>query len=221
MPWCAGRAVAPLEAHQAGRSRAASRWRRPPGSPAPSLPRRIPESGRVGPIRPAKPHATHSRAGMCGYPGPIGDNVGTMLTRQKPPPQRGSFDYLIEPVIRAPVPPPLPPEHGGRHPQRIRIEIEITDRRLPPRPQGRFGTITLILLLIAVLMALAGCTSTRAQPSSWQSYREGFMTACTKAPMLPRRILDRFTAPISKRQRTGRTGSSPTNWSGVTHTSCD
>ena len=128
-----------------------------------------------------------------------------MLTRQKPPPPRGSFDYLIEPVIRAPVPPPLPPEHGGRHPQRIRIEIEITDRRLPPRPQGRFGTITLILLLIAVLMALAGCTSTRAQPSSWQSYREGFMTmhqgtdaaggSWTNSP------------PIST--PTGRTGSSP------------
>ena len=206
MPWCAGRAVAPLEAHQAAKSRPVRGVGRPGRQRL--LRVRVFRSPVAWVLSALQNPTPLIRALECvAILGPIGDNVGTMLTRQKPPPPRGSFDYLIEPVIRAPVPPPLPPEHGGRHPQRIRIEIEITDRRLPPRPQGRFGTITLILLLIAVLMALAGCTSTRAQPSSWQSYREGFMTmhqgtdaaggSWTNSP------------PIST--PTGRTGSSPAN----------
>ena len=55
--------------------------------------------------------------------------------------------------------------------------IEIVDRRAQQRPRGyRFGTLTLALLILALLAALAGCTAAHAQPSSWQSHREGFMT---------------------------------------------
>jgi hypothetical protein len=71
--------------------------------------------------------------------------------------------------------PPTPPERGGG-PQRIHIEIEIVDRRQQsPRRGYRFGTMTLWLLLLAVALALFGCTA-QAQPTSWQSYREGFVT---------------------------------------------
>jgi hypothetical protein len=71
--------------------------------------------------------------------------------------------------------PPTPPERGGG-PQRIRIEIEIVDRRAPPPPCGyRFGTVILWLLLLAVAFALFGSTA-QAQPSSWKSYQEGFVT---------------------------------------------
>jgi hypothetical protein len=56
--------------------------------------------------------------------------------------------------------PPSPPEGGGGGgPQRIRIEIEIVDRRAqPPRPRGyRFGTLTmvLIIMLLAALLVQA------------------------------------------------------------------
>jgi hypothetical protein len=75
--------------------------------------------------------------------------------------------------------PPTPPERDGR-PLRIVVNIEIIERRRQPpqRATGgyRFGTVTLTLLIVALLLALAGCMPAHAQPSSWQSYREGFMT---------------------------------------------
>jgi hypothetical protein len=45
-------------------------------------------------------------------------------------------------------------------------------RYKPPRCGGP----VLTLLIIALLSALAGCTAAHAQPSSGQSYRDGFMT---------------------------------------------
>ena len=72
--------------------------------------------------------------------------------------------------------PPQPPERSGG-PRRIRIEIETVQRpQLAQRHFCWFGTLTLTLLAIALLAALAGCAAAPAQPSSWQSYREGFMT---------------------------------------------
>jgi hypothetical protein len=70
-----------------------------------------------------------------------------------------------------------PPERGGR-PPRIHIEIEIVDRRrAQQRPPGhRFGTLTLTLWLIVLLAALAGCTAAHAQPTSWQSHSDGYLT---------------------------------------------
>jgi hypothetical protein len=70
--------------------------------------------------------------------------------------------------------PPQPPEHGG-DPQRIHIMIEIVQRQ-PQRRGYRFDTVTLALLIIALLAALAGCTAAQAQPTSRQSYRQGFVT---------------------------------------------
>ena len=60
--------------------------------------------------------------------------------------------------------------------QRIHVQIEIVQRQPPQRRGYRFGTVTLMLLILAMLGALAGCTQAMAQPSSWQSHREGFMT---------------------------------------------
>jgi hypothetical protein len=54
------------------------------------------------------------------------------------------------------------------------------ERAQPPRDVFdyliRFATLTLILVLIALLVALAGCTGAHAQPSSWQSHRDGYLT---------------------------------------------
>ena len=75
------------------------------------------------------------------------------MLKTKPPP-RGAYDYLLGP-LQPPTPadppavrPPEPPERGGR-PQRIRIEIEITDRRAVP-PQRRGGGIGAVLFSIVV-----------------------------------------------------------------------
>jgi hypothetical protein len=81
-------------------------------------------------------------------------------------------------VTVLPPTPPQPPERGGR-PQRIRIEIEIVQRQAPQRATGgyRFSTLALWLIAIGVLVALlGGCTAAHAQPTSRQSYRDGFMT---------------------------------------------
>lgn len=45
-------------------------------------------------------------------------------------------------------------------------------------PQAAIGSARpyLTLLVIVLLAALLGCAQAHAQPSSWQSYREGFMT---------------------------------------------
>ncbi len=73
--------------------------------------------------------------------------------------------------------PPQPPERGGG-PRRIHVQIEFVNRcsQTPHRRGYRFGTFTLALLIIALLAGLAGCTAAHAQPTSWQSYREGFIT---------------------------------------------
>jgi hypothetical protein len=76
------------------------------------------------------------------------------------------------------LPPPTPRERGGG-PQRIVINIEIVQRHPPQRATGgyRFGTLTMTLLIIGLLVALlGGCTPAMAQPSSWQSHQDGFMT---------------------------------------------
>jgi len=79
-------------------------------------------------------------------------------------------------TVLPPQGPSEPPERGGR-PQRIHIEIEIVDRRAQQRPRGnRFGTPTLALLVIVLIAALAGCSGAHAQPSSWQSHRDGYLT---------------------------------------------
>jgi hypothetical protein len=63
-----------------------------------------------------------------------------------------------------------PPERGGG-PRRIRIEIEIIDRRALKPPPNNFWAAPLWLLLFLLLAALA-----HAQPTSWESHRDGFMT---------------------------------------------
>jgi hypothetical protein len=61
----------------------------------------------------------------------------------------------------------------------VRIDIELVQRRPPQRATGggyRFGTLTLALLIIGLLVALAGCAAAHAQPSSWTSHRDGYLT---------------------------------------------
>jgi hypothetical protein len=72
--------------------------------------------------------------------------------------------------------PPTPPERSDRGgPHRVHVVIEIIDQRPRQQPRGyRFGTLTLWVLVIALLAALAGCTAAQAQPTSWQSYQQGF-----------------------------------------------
>ena len=69
--------------------------------------------------------------------------------------------------------PPQSPERGGG-PRRIHIEIQIIDRRAqtPQRRGYRIGSLTLLALCLA--LALFGSRPRAA--SSWQSYREGFVT---------------------------------------------
>ena len=78
---------------------------------------------------------------------------------------------------RVTVLPPTLPEHGGEPPRRVHVVIEIEDRRPRARqPNGyRFGTVTLLMVLAMIALALFGCTA-HAQPTQWQSYREGFVT---------------------------------------------
>ena len=66
--------------------------------------------------------------------------------------------------------PPSPPERGDG-PRRIVINIEIVDGRKTVSQRYRFGAFTLWLLALLLLAALA-----HAQPTTWQSYQQGFMT---------------------------------------------
>jgi hypothetical protein len=77
-----------------------------------------------------------------------------MKTRLAAPP-RGSFDYLLAPP---------PPPSGGGGPQRVRIEIEIIDRRPPPKPRrSRAGQLVFWATAAALAMALARCAPAHAQ----------------------------------------------------------
>lgn len=63
------------------------------------------------------------------------------------------FDPLRDSRITTILP---PTEHGGG-PQRIRIEIEIVDRRAITQARGyRFGTLTLWLLVALLALGLFG-----------------------------------------------------------------
>ena len=69
-------------------------------------------------------------------------------------PPRGAFDYLLEPIRDQLQPPPPPPERsGGSGPQRIHIEIEITDHRTVKRDMGLAQAQDALAL---VLMAPSG-----------------------------------------------------------------
>ena len=62
-------------------------------------------------------------------------------------PPRGAFDYLLEPIRDQLQPLPPPPERsGGSGPQRIHIEIEITDHRTVKRDMGLAGAIISLIL---------------------------------------------------------------------------
>jgi hypothetical protein len=83
--------------------------------------------------------------------------------------------------------PPTPPERGDG-PRRIRIEIEIVDRRQQSPQRGyRFGTFTLWLIVLLLLAALAhgqqryehwqditsgwhGQTRTEGSTTDWDAY---------------------------------------------------
>jgi hypothetical protein len=78
---------------------------------------------------------------------------------------------------------PTPREQAVRSDAAVRRAAPLAAARVtPPPPRGvfdyltRFGTLTLVLVLIALLVALAGCTAAHAQPSSWHSHRDGYLT---------------------------------------------
>lgn len=99
----------------------------------------------------------------------------------------GEFDWLLKPIRpdaprdilrRDPVPAPrdpLPPGKEPPWPPRIHIQIEIDGRQTKPPPQ-RSGIATFIAFIVLVVIALALCRCAAAQPTSWQSYRQGFST---------------------------------------------
>jgi hypothetical protein len=77
--------------------------------------------------------------------------------------------------------PPTPPEPGGV-PRRIRIAIEIVERRQQSlRPAYRLGTFTLILFALLLIATLAHAQTTASGPIQWQSYQQGWQTP-TRAP---------------------------------------
>jgi hypothetical protein len=63
---------------------------------------------------------------------------------------------------------PIPPERGGG-PQRLHIEIEIIDRRQQSPGRGyRFGTFTLVLLVLLLLAVLAHADQGGIHYDHWQ-----------------------------------------------------
>jgi hypothetical protein len=72
--------------------------------------------------------------------------------------------------VEPPQAPPQPPERGGDAPRRIHVMIEIVERRPPAKRRHRFGTLTLVLLIIIMLAALAGCTVAHAQTNGPMRY---------------------------------------------------
>jgi hypothetical protein len=94
--------------------------------------------------------------------------------------------------------PPAPPERGGG-PQRVHIEIVITDQRAPPRRGYRFGTLTLWLLVLALALALFGCTA-HAQPSQWSpsptyEHLQGRIRSRRSCAIRPARLPARHPVP--------------------------
>ena len=114
-----------------------------------------------------------------------------MSTRKPPskwdtPVRRGEFDWILrdikDEVARAtPPPPPTPPQDPPRPPgQRVRVEVEITQRKPPARSRsGLWGVAILLWLVVAVIVLMAlltGGIAAHAQPSAWQSHRDGYLT---------------------------------------------
>jgi len=80
------------------------------------------------------------------------------------PPRRGEFDYLLKEIRdeTARQAPPHPPEERGGGGPRVHIEIVVPPLAQPIRRNGyRFGTITGWIILLAIVLAMAGCA---AQP---------------------------------------------------------
>ena len=78
-------------------------------------------------------------------------------------PPRGAFDYLLKdmkdeaPRGWTPLP---PPEHGGGGgPRRVRVEIEIIQSQQQPPAKSRGWSVLWWLVLAAILLAMAGCTT--------------------------------------------------------------
>lgn len=102
---------------------------------------------------------------------------------KSPPP--GAFDYLVDEQLRPPTRAdrsvPLDrvirdaQERIPREPPRVRVEIEINHRQ-PPAPQRSklWHGVALLIVVIALLSLMGGCA--KAQPTQWQSYRQGFMS---------------------------------------------
>jgi hypothetical protein len=65
--------------------------------------------------------------------------------------------------------PPVPPERdGGGGPRRVRIKIEIIDRRAPPQRRSGIGTLLLWLMLDSLVHALANSTTADALRGNMQ-----------------------------------------------------
>ncbi len=101
--------------------------------------------------------------------------VGKAPPAKLPPPRRGQYDWMVEGTkpsagTSAP-PPPVPPERGGGSP-RVRVEIEIVQRKSFPSTGTRTGRIAAVLWAsIATILAisLAGC----AQAETFSTHRLG------------------------------------------------
>ena len=95
------------------------------------------------------------------------------------PPRRGAFDYMIQNILdetpRAP--PPRPPSPAPRDPPHVRVVVNIeivpVQHRRPPRASAgsRWAVAALVWLAVVLLLSAA-----HAQPTRWESHRQGFMT---------------------------------------------
>ena len=111
-----------------------------------------------------------------------------MSTTRKPrskwdvPPAHGSYNWILrdirdEVARMTPPPPPVPPADPPRQP-RVHVAVEIVHRK-PARPRSNLRDMAIMLwLLVIAILVVAWLTGgiAHAQPSSWQSYPEGFMT---------------------------------------------
>jgi hypothetical protein len=100
------------------------------------------------------------------------------------PAAHGSYDWILrdirdEVARMTPPPPPTPPADPPR-PPRVHIDIEIVHRKPLASPRAGLWGMTILVWLAVIgivgMLLLSGCTAAHAQPTSWQSHSDGYLT---------------------------------------------